>query len=450
MDGDLDELIDALAQEYQAEQLAALVAAEARRDADEGRVRCAGRRWLETLRLDAARVRARTISTISFASTRDPRVMRYIGERQAGVARRGRRGVAARSVGYHRALSRISAAGTRRAATPARSSAGSASSTAGTTCDVEVGYRLLPGGLGPGLRDRRRDARSSATASTTLALDRIIGVTHPGNIASQRVLMKAGLADAGWGHYYDTAAAPVRARGDPARAMAGARSAMTQSGAAATVRAALAQSGLVPLDAQVLLAHVLGSTRAWLIAHADDALPRDAARPRSWRSRSAAATASRSPISPARASSGDCRCAVSPAVLIPRPETETLVELRARPAAARTGRPRVLDLGTGSGAIALAIAHERPRGARLRDAMRRADALARRARATRSGWASRNVALLASPTGTRACPRWAVRRDRQQPAVRRRRRSAPRRRATCASSRRRRSRRAATGWLRCG
>ena len=35
-----------------------------------------------------------------------------------------------------------------------------------------------------------------------LELDRIIGVTDPANVASQRVLMKAGLADAGWGRYY--------------------------------------------------------------------------------------------------------------------------------------------------------------------------------------------------------------------------------------------------------
>jgi ribosomal-protein-alanine N-acetyltransferase len=69
------------------------------------------------------------------------------------------------------------------------------------TCDVEVGYRLLPGAWGHGY------ATEIATALVrygfeTLTLDRIIGVTHPGNAASQRVLLKSGLADAGWGRYY--------------------------------------------------------------------------------------------------------------------------------------------------------------------------------------------------------------------------------------------------------
>jgi RimJ/RimL family protein N-acetyltransferase len=36
-----------------------------------------------------------------------------------------------------------------------------------------------------------------------LGLERIIGVTHPDNLASQRVLLKAGLRDQGWGRYYD-------------------------------------------------------------------------------------------------------------------------------------------------------------------------------------------------------------------------------------------------------
>ncbi len=50
---------------------------------------------------------------------------------------------------------------------------------------------------------------------------------------------------------------------------------------------------------------------------------------------------------------------VTPDVLVPRPETELLVE-RALAAIAGSRNPAVLDLGTGSGAIAIAIAGERP------------------------------------------------------------------------------------------
>jgi len=74
---------------------------------------------------------------------------------------------------------------------------------AGKSPDVEIGYRLLPEAWGQGF------ATEGATAMyqygfDDLGLDRIIGVTDPGNKASQRVLMKAGLADAGWGRYYDS------------------------------------------------------------------------------------------------------------------------------------------------------------------------------------------------------------------------------------------------------
>ncbi|HEY3177779.1 MAG TPA: GNAT family N-acetyltransferase [Casimicrobiaceae bacterium] len=69
------------------------------------------------------------------------------------------------------------------------------------TSDVEVGYRLLHEAWGQGF------ATEGATELVhygfdDLGLNKIIGVTHPGNRASQRVLMKAGLADAGYGRYY--------------------------------------------------------------------------------------------------------------------------------------------------------------------------------------------------------------------------------------------------------
>jgi release factor glutamine methyltransferase len=124
------------------------------------------------------------------------------------------------------------------------------------------------------------------------------------------------------------------------------------------IRAALAQSGLVPIDAQVLLAHVLGRDRAWLVAHASDAIARDDAGTffaLAKRRRDGEPVAY---LTGAREFWG-LAIGVTPSVLIPRPETETLVEAALARLPIDHDR-RVLELGTGSGAIALAIARERP------------------------------------------------------------------------------------------
>lgn len=126
---------------------------------------------------------------------------------------------------------------------------------------------------------------------------------------------------------------------------------------ALTVRRALAQSGLVPIDAQVLLAHALQVDRAWLLAHATDELPRaqaDAFFALAKRRREGQPVAY---LTGRREFHGlDLR--ITPAVLVPRPETETLVDamLERLPDGPAL---RVVDLGTGSGAIALAIASAR-------------------------------------------------------------------------------------------
>ncbi|HEU4665884.1 MAG TPA: peptide chain release factor N(5)-glutamine methyltransferase, partial [Dokdonella sp.] len=112
-------------------------------------------------------------------------------------------------------------------------------------------------------------------------------------------------------------------------------------------------------EAELLLAHVLGRTRAWLFAwpeHEPGAEQVDAFEQLVDARRTGAPVA----YLLGRRGFWSFDLAVSPAVLIPRAETELLVELALERMPAGEACS-IADLGTGSGAIALALAHERPR-----------------------------------------------------------------------------------------
>ena len=135
---------------------------------------------------------------------------------------------------------------------------------------------------------------------------------------------------------------------------------------AASARLETAGSETARLDAEVLLAHVLGVDRSALAAHPEAALP--LGQLQRYEARLARREAGE-PVAYIRGIKEFYGTAISvdPRVLIPRPETEALVELAlARITGDLTGAPRergadpylVWDLGTGSGAIAVAVAGE--------------------------------------------------------------------------------------------
>ncbi len=113
------------------------------------------------------------------------------------------------------------------------------------------------------------------------------------------------------------------------------------------------------LDAQVLLAHLTGQPRAWVLAHPEAILTPGQNQ------------ALESALS--RLESGEplpyvlgsweffgMRFALTPDVLIPRPETELLVETALDWLRANPSRRRIADVGTGSGCIAISLAAALP------------------------------------------------------------------------------------------
>jgi release factor glutamine methyltransferase len=112
------------------------------------------------------------------------------------------------------------------------------------------------------------------------------------------------------------------------------------------------------LDAEVLLAHILDSTRARLYAEPETELQKRQ------RGMFVAAVERRQRREPVPYIVGHREFfgldfAVDRRVLIPRPETELLVE-RALESAARWARPILVDVGTGSGIVAISLAVHLP------------------------------------------------------------------------------------------
>lgn len=114
-------------------------------------------------------------------------------------------------------------------------------------------------------------------------------------------------------------------------------------------------------DAELLLLHLLGKDKAWLMAHSEEEISDGQA------THYMKMLERRYNGEPVQYIVGETEFyglpfRVTPDVLIPRPETEHLVE-KVLVLSARFQSPRIVDVGTGCGAIAIALAHRLPNAA---------------------------------------------------------------------------------------
>jgi release factor glutamine methyltransferase len=111
------------------------------------------------------------------------------------------------------------------------------------------------------------------------------------------------------------------------------------------------------LDTQVLLAHILGKTRSWVLAHPEHQLiPQEIKE--FYKALKELESGIPLPYVLGSWEFFSLEFKLTPDVLIPRPETELLVEQAIDWLHEHPGRRRGVDVGTGSGCIAVTLAHE--------------------------------------------------------------------------------------------
>lgn len=117
------------------------------------------------------------------------------------------------------------------------------------------------------------------------------------------------------------------------------------------------------LDAQVLLSHILGQRRSWILAHPDPTLTA-AQRQNLTRALHCLESGTPLPYVLGRWEFYKLDFTLTPHVLIPRPETELLVEKAIAWLRDNPSRRSCADIGTGSGCIAVTLAVNVP-GAKI-------------------------------------------------------------------------------------